>query len=283
MTEEEMGLAVTFTPVVITADFDGMRAKLDKLLEPYDDLSDEAVMAMPLKDAKTCRADLNRMSKELNDARKAVKKDYDKPLKEFEAKVKELVELINAPSDVLDGVIKTREEEEKQKRREGLENTYHDFAPALVPAVPFERILEPKWLNKSFGAAKAAEELENKVAKISADWKQLKTLKLEFYDEDEAVFFRTLDLTQAIAHENERKEEQARIDSMKQEVDGYAAEREQTVEPEPELKPKAPEPSYLHEEKKNYIIHCSMTEGQKRELGAFFKSCSIHGTIGVEA
>jgi len=280
---EENGLAVTFEPAVITADFEGMKKRIEQMLEPYGGMTEAGIEKMPLKDAKACRADLRAMSKSLNDGRKAVKKIYNEPLSEFEARIKELDALILAPAEQLDGVVKRREEEAKELRRQGLEATYRDFAPALVEVVPFERVLEPQWLNKSFNAAKAAEEMEAKVAKISSDWKQLKTLKLEFFAEDEAVFFRTLDLTQAIAHENERKEEQERINAMKSEVDGYAQEREQAAEPEEPQQPEPAKPEYQPEEKKNYVIHCSMTDGQRRELGAFFKSCSIHGTIGVEA
>ena len=53
-------------------------------------------------------------------------------------------------------------------RRQGLQATYLDYAGALADLVPFERIERPEWLNKSYGAAKAAMEVEAEVDRVAS-------------------------------------------------------------------------------------------------------------------
>ena len=196
---QEEALAVQFQPATITADFAGMRAKLEKMIEPYRGITPETAASMDIKEAKACRADLRAISKRLNDDRKAIKKAYEAPLKEFEAAIKELDALIAEPCRVIDEAIKAREEAEREGRRNALEQVYRDFMPELVELVPFDAILDPKWLNKSFGEKKAENELCEKVAGIAADWESFKKIKpqLHFPDEAEREFWRTLSLREA--------------------------------------------------------------------------------------
>ena len=57
---------VEFSPAVISCDFDEMGRRLDEMLEPYEGMTPETAAGMDEKAAKACRADLNRMSRELN-------------------------------------------------------------------------------------------------------------------------------------------------------------------------------------------------------------------------
>lgn len=197
---------------------------VEHMMEPYADMDEAALEAMDLSEMKTCRADLNRIIKEVEDERKAIKKMYNEPLKAFEAKVAEMLEPVRKSEELLAGGIKAIEASRKELRRQSLEGEYEIFAPALVPVVPFDRILaiNPKWLNASYNGVKATEEMEDAVAKIARDWDALKKQAhtLPFYQEAEAAFFRTLDLGAALDVSRSRAEEQARIDALKAEVDG---------------------------------------------------------------
>ena len=53
-------------------------------------------------EAKRDRAEVNRLLKQIDDARKAVKRQYDAPLKAFEADIKELVEPLKASAAAID-------------------------------------------------------------------------------------------------------------------------------------------------------------------------------------
>lgn len=230
MTESEI-VQYEYTPAVIEADFDAMQARLDSLLADFSGLTPESVDALDTKMAKAWRAELNSMAKQLNDARIAVKREYEKPYEAFKAKVDALIEQIKGPQKLLDDCIKARESKEKEERRLKLEATYEEFAPALVEVVPFERILDPRWLNKSYGEAKAENALTEKVAKIAKDRDALIRSQLRVPEETMAEFYRTLDVPTALSYDEERAKELERIAAMNAEIEANRADR--TLEAEP--------------------------------------------------
>ena len=256
---ERAGFSPAFTPAVIECDFDGMRARLAEMIEPYSGLDERALSTLDVKEAKRCRADLNRIIKSVEDGRKAVKRAYNDPLKAFEEEVREVLAPAIEARDAIDAHVKGIEDAERAKLREGLANSYYDYAPALVEAVPFERIVEPQWLNKSFGAVKACEAMYAKVDAIAGDWDALKKLDLPCYAEAEREFFRTLSLQSAIDRANACEAERESIEAVRRQVD---ANREAQGTAKDEAR--AP-----------YRIDIDLTEGERARLLAFIKGNEI--------
>lgn len=247
-------------------------AQVGKLMEPYADMDAEAVSRMDAKEVKLCHADLNRIYKEIEDQRKKIKAAYDAPLKAFEEQVRGIEQPILDAKALLHDAMESADARAREMLMEGLRRTYEDFAPALVPVVPFERVLaiNPKWLNKSYGAAKAAQELEDAVEGIARDWEVLRRAApmMRFYDEAEAVFFRTLDVSAAMKHNDMREAEQARIDQMKAEANiGEPTAAEQAVA----------------EERIGYVIRIDLTAAEKKALMEYIKGNGIGANrrIGV--
>lgn len=285
---------VEFSPAVISCDFDEMGRRLDEMLEPYEGMTPETAADMDEKAAKACRVELNRMSRELNDARKAVKREYEAPLKEFEAHVKELDARIRSYADILGDALKARDAAERARKRAAIEERYAEFAGALAQALPFDRVLDPKWLNRSTSFKKAVDEMEDRVSAIAADYESLKSQagSLAFFAEDEAVFLRTLSLREALEHDAQRREETERIEAMKAEQAACAGE----PEPEPEVDMDEVHEEYVYEPdpgdapyappcadgpELDWVIEARMTQGQADMLVSWLKSMGIHGTIGV--
>lgn len=281
--EREGGeLAVAFTPASISADFEAMKSRLERMIEPYKDVTPEVVRAMDVKEAKACRADLKKMSKRLNDERKAIKSAYDEPLRAFEAKVKELDAMILKPCDVIDRCIKEREQMERNEREDALRQAFDDFAPALAAVVSFDRILEPQWLNKSFGARKAEDAMCAKVEGIAKDFEAFKATKdsFAFPEEAESVFWRELSLRAVHEHEARRKEQQARIDAMNAAVSGYAQEREETPgreAPQESVEKAGEAVGATFERVSTWILAVDMTDAQYASLIAWFRANDVHG------
>lgn len=285
---------VEFSPAVISCDFDEMGRRLDEMLEPYEGMTSETAAGMDEKAAKACRADLNRMSRELNDARKAVKREYEAPLREFEAHVKELDTRIRSYADILGDALKARDAAERARKRAAIEERYAEFAGSLAQALPFDRVLDPKWLNRSTSFKMAVDEMEDRVSAIAADYESLKSQagSLAFFAEDEAVFLRTLSLREALEHDAQRREETERIEAMKAEQAACAGE----PEPEPEVDMDEVHEEYVYEPdpgdvpyahpcadgpELDWVIEARMTQGQADVLVSWLKSMGIHGTIGV--
>lgn len=285
---------VEFSPAVISCDFDEMGRRLDEMLEPYEGMTPETAAGMDEKAAKACRAELNRMSRELNDARKAVKREYEAPLREFEAHVKELDARIRSYADILGDALKARDAAERARKRAAIEERYAEFAGSLAQALPFDRVLDPKWLNRSTSFKRAVDEMEDRVSAIAADYESLKSQagSLAFFAEDEAVFLRTLSLREALEHDAARREETERIEAMKAEQAACAGE----PEPEPEVDMDEVHEEYVYEPdpgdapyappcadgpELDWVIEARMTHGQADMLVSWLKSMGIHGTIGV--
>lgn len=236
MTEET---AITFAPAlqpaVITADFTGMRERLDGLIAGLD-TSDEALEATGTADLKRRRRDVNGIIKSVDDGRKAIKREYNRSLDAFEAEVKDVLSTARDASERLKAEIDRREEAARDGRREQLERAYEDMAPVLVPVVPFERLCEDKWLTQT-GYKRAMPELEAKVSQLAADWDSLQSMmgSLPCYDVAESELFSSLDLGRAIQSARDEQSRRDAIAQAKAERDAnLAAARAETEPEEPE-------------------------------------------------
>ena len=223
MANESTGaLAVRYSAPEITADFDTLAERVRKVISDYEgavyDLTDEEDM----KGARRDRAYLNGLKKEIEERRKAVKREYTKPLKEFEDGCKAVTALIDDAVAGIKGQIDAAEDARRQAAYAALSQHYEDAAPLLVPVVP-----EDQWLNKGFGEMKAYAAIDEKVSRVAQAWEALKTMQgtLPRYDVCEREFFRTLDLTGAIQTATEAAAEDARIAALHEDT---APEAEET-------------------------------------------------------
>lgn len=211
-------------PAVITFDFPSAQKVLDEMLKPWKGMTSATADELDIKTCKASRAELNKMKKQLEDGRKAVKRDVNAPYDAFAVQVKSLVDTIDSYVKILDDSIKVRENRLKEDRRNVMAQDYRDFAPMIASIIPFDNILEPEWLNKSYGTGKAQREMYEKVERITEEYDTLREMEgtLEFYMEDKAVFFDTLSLKEALANENARKESARKIRELESYHDAYS-------------------------------------------------------------
>lgn len=232
---EEQGapdLVVTYSPSVISANFDAMEDSIRAKVADYEGAKYDLTKDESIKEAKNDRLYLNGLKKEIEERRKAVKREYNKPLAAFEKRCKEITSIIDGASDGIKAQLDQAEEDRKSRAMAKLKEHYETFAELLAPVVPYERLHEKQWLNKSFGEVKAKKALEAKVSKLAGDWETLKS-QFEgepYYEEAERELFATFDLGAAITAARKAAEEAARI-----------AELKAAMEPEPEPEPQ-PEP-----------------------------------------
>lgn len=229
--QDASSLTVAYKPSVIEANFDALEAHVRKTVEAYDGATYDLTKKENIAEAKHDRSYLNGLKKEIDERRKAVKREYSKPLDAFEKRCKQITAIIDEAADNIKQQLDQAEEERKARTYAKLQEHYEEFAGLLAPVVPYERFHEPQWLNKTFGEIKAYEALEAKVSKLAGDWETLKS-QFEgepFYAEAERELFATLDLGAALTAARKAAEEAARIAELK-----AAMEPEPVVEPEPE-------------------------------------------------
>lgn len=234
--EEASELTVAYSPAVIEANFDALEAHVRRLVADYEGATYDMGKDENVKAAKRDRAYLNGIAKEIDERRKAVSREYTKPLAAFEDRCKAVAGIAKQAADGIKAQLDDAEAERQARAYAKLQEHYEEFAGLLAPVVPYERFHERQWLNKTFGEAKAFKALEEKVSSLAQDWETLKT-QFEgepFYDEAERELFATLDLGAAISAAHKAAEERQRIAELK-----AAMEPEPAEEAEPEAE--APE------------------------------------------
>ena len=225
---EEQGapdLVVTYSPSVISANFDAMEDSIRAKVADYEGAKYDLTKDESIKEAKNDRLYLNGLKKEIEERRKAVKREYNKPLAAFEKRCKEITSIIDGASDGIKAQLDQAEEDRKSRAMAKLKEHYETFAELLAPVVPYERLHEKQWLNKGFGEVKAKKALEAKVSAVARDWDTLKAQRdsMAHYEVAERELFRTLDLGSALNSARAADEEDARIAAMREAVESKPA------------------------------------------------------------
>ncbi|WP_417341258.1 DUF1351 domain-containing protein [Gordonibacter urolithinfaciens] len=279
---EEQGapdLVVTYSPSVISANFDAMEDSIRAKVADYEGAKYDLTKDESIKEAKNDRLYLNGLKKEIEERRKAVKREYNKPLAAFEKRCKEITSIIDGASDGIKAQLDQAEEDRKSRAMARLKEHYETFAELLAPVVPYERIHEKQWLNKGFGEVKAKKALEAKVSAVARDWDTLKAQRdsMAHYEVAERELFRTLDLGSALNAARAADEEDARIAAMREAVTGGLRKPDGA----PAWPKPAPEARQAHPE-----LSCawtveipSATRSQMELLAAALRERGITGTI----
>lgn len=230
--EEGGELVVTCRPSDIEANFDALEDRVRRMVADYEgaayDMSDDG----NVRAAKRDRTYLNGIVKQIDERRKAVKREYLRPLDAFEARCKEISGIAKGASDAIKAQLDEAERLRRGRAYAALEAHYGEVADLLAPVVPYSRVHEDRWLNKTVGEVKAKQLLEEKVGLLAEDWDTLKGQRgsMGHYEVAERELFRTLDLGAALKAARQADEEDARLEEMKA-----------AMEPEPA--PPAPEPA----------------------------------------
>lgn len=241
---EDKGLTVSFTPAAIDANFDALDARVEELIKGYAEARYDLTSSDEIKQAKRDRMYLNGIAKEIDERRKAVKREYMRPLDDFEARANAITAKVKKASANIKEQLDEAEERRKDRAYAILKEYYEDLAGMLAPVVPYERIHDEKWLNKTFGEMKAKAAIDEKVAKVATDWETLQAQReaLLRYEVAEREFFATLDLGAALNAAREAQEADERIAGMRAEMAEYGND-EMPPDTEPETMPEpVPEP-----------------------------------------
>lgn len=163
-----------------------------------------------IKEAKDDRATLNALKKSLNDEKIKIKKEFEVPYKDFEDKIKELIELVDKPASEIDKQVKIFEEQEKAKKREAINTIYSENIGAYADLIPLEKLYDSRWENKTYKETDITKEIQDVVRKADSEVKVIEELKSEFEFQIKDTYFRTLDLGQALI-EKQRLEKQKEL------------------------------------------------------------------------
>lgn len=165
-------------------------------------------------EAKRDRANLNKLSKAIEDKRKELKSVYLTPYNSFEAQAKELVAMIKKQSDAIDAQVKAYDQKRRDEKLEKIKTElYAPMIGDLAELVPYQRLHDPKWLNVTVGMAAISEALSAKIESIAAGLATLDKLSLpeDVAGDVKSVFLRKFDLAEAIAEKDRILDERERM------------------------------------------------------------------------
>lgn len=275
-------LEVTYVPVPIRANFETLEARVRAMVADYEGATYDLTSEDAIKQAKRDRTYLNGIVREIDERRKAVKREYTKPLSTFEGECKRIIGIAKDASDNIKAQLDAAEDARRKRAYNGLAAYYAQIADLLAPVVPYERIHEDAWLLKSFGEVKAKNALEEKVGKLANDWETLKSMKLSMahYETAERELFRTLDLGVAISAAAREDAEDRRIAEMKAAMEQPAPEPEQAPEPSSVPGDAAPAPAEPPQKEPRYGWTFRLLSATVEEANAVLLFCHENGIGG---
>lgn len=263
-------------PSEILFNFEELKAELTEKVSMYETLvyTDDKI-----RDAKTDRANLNKLKKAINDERIRREKEYVAPFKAFKSQVDEILAIIDKPIAIIDKRVK---EYEDQKKAEKKKQIYGYMATFDMPyGIDLTKIFDIRWLNASMSMASVKAAIDERAAIIANDLKHLETLG-DYTDVATADYFNNLDLRHAMAAvqaESDRRERMAKIQAEREakaaEAKGASealleAAKNAISEPVPEVRPEMQKPLAQW-----VSFRCLLTVETARRLKAFFESNNI--------
>lgn len=182
-----------------------------------------------IKDAKADRAAVNKLDKQLSDAARGAKAFYMKPLEEFLQSTKQMQTRCKAVSGAIDQQVKAVEEAERQDKQDALRAVYADCIGELRELIPFDRLLVPQWLNKTYDLAKAGRELRKSVETRREELRLIRDTCGWDAEACTTEYLRELNLNAALVEHSRRQN--ARDAQRRAEAERMAAERAQATAP----------------------------------------------------
>ena len=199
-----------------TGNLDEVQTNIDTMLASF---TGRVYTADEIKLAKSDRAQVNRLDKQLAEAAKAIKDTYLEKVNPTLDRISKMRGQVKQVSATIDQQVKNVEDAEKEDKRKALELIYRDAAgDDLAPLIPFKRIMDQRWLNKTVSLDTAGRELRKA---LETHREALRIIRDTCGEDAEACtteYLRALSLNDALNEYRRRqhaREAQARAESAR--------------------------------------------------------------------
>ncbi|KYL03910.1 DUF1351 domain-containing protein [Fusobacterium necrophorum] len=164
------------TPAIIEFNFNEIKTSLEEYSEKYVGL---VVTEENIKEMTDAKNELGKIEKSIDSYRLEQKKEMEKPIKEFEAKCKELIEVVKKVSipirEQLNSFEEKRKTEKEKEVKKIIEKIIEKFG--LDETYAFQLTIVPKYLNKGQKEKDTIEELEQRAMLLKKSQEQEEQLK----------------------------------------------------------------------------------------------------------
>lgn len=266
------------------------------------EITDDELQALDYSVAKNFATSLNKDIAEVDGLRKKLKSDFTQPMTDTEAKIKAFMRPVVELQAKYKAQQTLAEDIEKAAKLDDLRSYYEELAPFIAlplegqtrALVPFERIENPKWSNRTFALTKAQQEIEERVTAIAQQQALLEATALEYRDEAMAEYWETLSVEAALNRDRQLIDQAARARALQEEQQRLKEEREAqqreqerivaerraefdaiVVTPMEAVEPAPAEDDVMHE----YRITVRITNAKKKEFLKAMADLGIKGTM----
>lgn len=198
-------------PDKIEFNYEEMKAEFSKKLVHYNTL---VVTEDSIRDAKTDKAALNKLKEAIDTRRKEIKKLYLLPYENLEKQCKELIAMIEAPIKSIDGQIAVFDQKLQDEKWEQISEYYASEAKELITVAPLEKIVTPKWKNKTEPIENICNGIGDTLEKIRTDLETIENLHSEFEHQIVDAYLKDYNLSRALQEQKRLEEQKKQIEAM---------------------------------------------------------------------
>ena len=221
-------------PPQISFNFEEIKEELAGKLQVYRNM---VVTEGGIKEAKADRANLNKFKTALSDSRNSVKCQWNQPLTEFEDKMKELEQMVDAPISAIDRQLKAFDEIKKQEKRQEIENFFAENIGELEEILPLAKIWNERWLNATYPVKDIEREILEAIRKTHNDISIIVAMQLPCTEQMISTYLDTLDMSAAMEEKHRYEEAQKTKARLEKQQAEPVVVKPQPVAVEPEVEP----------------------------------------------
>lgn len=141
--------------------------------------------------AKKARAELNKAVDAIKRDRINILNEFMKPASDFETRCKKLEKTISGASSELDVIVKIKEQEEKNVKRQKIECIWNNQQFELFD---IDRVFNEKWLNKTYKLTDIENEIKEIITKTYSEIKQIEKFAQQDIDVLKAFYLDCLNI-----------------------------------------------------------------------------------------
>lgn len=187
------------------------------------------------REAKASRAEIRRISKSIDNIRKDVKRQYEAPLKAFEAKVKEATGPLDEADRAYKRAIDGYDEERSRHLESELRDYYYEASGDLGELVSYEDFMSlraPKmrngtyeWTRPAANLEKSRTDMEAELRRVREEWEALPAYDQGDLDRIRAYYCESLDMARTLTRIKADRDREEAIRRQREEQERW--EREQ--------------------------------------------------------
>lgn len=173
------------TPAVIDGNFAEVKQGLEKMMTAYAEI---VVTEDNIPDCKKDVATLRKIKAAIDGKRKEVKREHEKPIKEFEARCKKLTAVIDKEVDRINSALDGYEVKRIAEKAHVIKALYADNIGEFGEYLPLDRIWRKNWNNKTCSEREIASDIQQMVLKVRQEITVIKQTCGEFVDDCLTVY-----------------------------------------------------------------------------------------------